>query len=152
MFRTTDQDRQNLLNLAPPVRREFTATMLDIDRLPVTRFEPFVPDWQTIDWSANRPDIAPAVADGYARDAERIRNLPEAPRVRWAVVRTTAPRTSRSGPRPISQTSSTRSGLTRLPGSPDPMSTDLREASTESTAAASGEPDARDGHTQRREP
>ncbi len=79
MFRTTDQDRQNLLKLALPMRREFIAAMLDIERLPTTRFEPFVPDWQTIDWSADRPDIAPAVADGYARDAERIRNLPEAP-------------------------------------------------------------------------
>jgi hypothetical protein len=101
MFRTTDQERQNLLNLAPAMRREFTATMLDIDRLPVTRFEPFVPDWQTIDWSADRPDIAPAVADGYARDAERIRNLPDAPRVRGPVLRTTDTRTSRSDPRPI---------------------------------------------------
>jgi hypothetical protein len=80
MFRRTHQDRQNLLNLAPPLRREFTATALDIERLPMTRFEPFVPDWQTIDLSADRPDIAPAVADGYARDAERIRNLPEASR------------------------------------------------------------------------
>ena len=42
------------------------------------RFEPFVPDWQTIDWSADRADITPATADAYARDAERIRNLPEA--------------------------------------------------------------------------
>jgi hypothetical protein len=42
MFRTTDQDRQT--NLARPMRREFTATMLDIERLPTTRFEPFVPD------------------------------------------------------------------------------------------------------------
>jgi hypothetical protein len=92
MFRTTDQDCQNLLNLALPMRRKFTATMVDIERLPRTRFEPFVPDWQTIDWSAGRPDIAPAVADGYARDAERIRNLPEARRVRWPVVRTTAGR------------------------------------------------------------
>ena len=80
MFPTTDQDRQHLSNLALPMRREFTATMLNIERLPTTRFEPFVPDWQTIDWSADRPDIAPAVADGYARDAERIRNLPERPR------------------------------------------------------------------------
>jgi hypothetical protein len=80
MFRTTDQDRQNLLNLASPMRLKFVATMLDIERLPTTRFEPFVADWQSIDWSAGRPDIAPAVADGYARDAERIRNLPEAPR------------------------------------------------------------------------
>ena len=78
MFRRTDQDRQGLSNPALPMRREFTATMLDIERLPTTRFEPFVPDWQTIDWSADRPNIAPAVADGYARDAERIRNLPEA--------------------------------------------------------------------------
>ena len=81
MFRTADQDRQNLLNLAPPMRLRFLATMLDIERLPTTRFEPFVADWQTIDWSTGRPDIAPAVADGYARDAERIRNLPEVPRV-----------------------------------------------------------------------
>jgi hypothetical protein len=81
MFRPTEQDRQNLLNLAPPMRLRFLATMLHIERLPTTRFEPFVADWQTIDWSAGRPDIAPAVADGYARDAERIRNLPEAPRV-----------------------------------------------------------------------
>jgi hypothetical protein len=78
MFRTTDQDRQNLLKLELPMRRKFTATMLEIERLPTTRFEPFVPDWQTIDWSADRPDIAPAVADAYARDAERIRNLPQA--------------------------------------------------------------------------
>jgi hypothetical protein len=89
MFRTTDRDRQNLLNLAPPMRREFIATMRDIERLPTTRFEPFVPDWQPIDWSANRPDIAPAVADGYARDAERIRNLPEAPDATWPVGRIT---------------------------------------------------------------
>jgi hypothetical protein len=89
MFRTTDQDRQLRLTLALPMRREFTATMLDIERLPTTRFEPFVSDWQPIDWRANRPDIAPAVADAYARDAERIRNLPDAPRVRWPVVRTT---------------------------------------------------------------
>jgi hypothetical protein len=81
MFRTADQDRQNLLNLAPPMRLRFLATMLDIEQLPTTRFEPFVADWQTIDWSAGRPDIAPAVADGYARDAERIRNLPEVPRL-----------------------------------------------------------------------
>jgi hypothetical protein len=81
MFRITDQDRQNLLHLALPLRRKFTATMLDIERLPTTCFEPFVPDWQTIDWSSDRPDVAPAVADGYARDAERIRNLPQAPRV-----------------------------------------------------------------------
>jgi hypothetical protein len=80
MHRRTDQDRQNLLSLAPPMRQKFAATMLDIERLPTTRFEPFVPDWQTINWGADRPDIAPAVADGYARDAERIRNLPEAPR------------------------------------------------------------------------
>jgi hypothetical protein len=89
MFRTTDQDRQNLLNLALPMRRKFTATMLDIERLPMTRFEPFVPDWQTIDWSTDRPDLAPAVADGYARDAERIRNLPQAPRAIWPAVRIT---------------------------------------------------------------
>lgn len=80
MFRTTDQDRQNLLRLEPPMRRKFTATMLDIERLPTTHFEPFVPHWQTIDWRADRPDLAPAVADAYARDAERIRNLPLAPR------------------------------------------------------------------------
>ena len=80
MHRTTDQDRQNLLNMAMQMRQEFTATMLDIERLPTTRFEPFVPDWQTINWGGDRPDIAPAVAGGYARDAERIRNLPEAPR------------------------------------------------------------------------
>jgi hypothetical protein len=79
MFRRSDQDHQNLLALALPMRRKFTATMLDIERLPTTRFEPFVPDWQTIDWTADRLDIAPAVADGYARDAERIRSLPEAP-------------------------------------------------------------------------
>jgi len=92
MFRRTHQDRQNLLNLALPMRREFTATMLDIERLPTTRFEPFVPDWQTIDWSADRPDIPPAVADGYARDAERIRNLPEAPDATWPVARITGRR------------------------------------------------------------
>lgn len=80
MHRPTDQDWQNLLNMAMPMRQKFTATMLDIERLPTTRFEPFVPDWQTINWGADRPDIAPAVADGYARDAERIRNLPEDPR------------------------------------------------------------------------
>jgi len=78
MRRTTDQDRANLLNFPPGIRREFEATMGDIERLPMTRFEPFVPPWQPIDWSADRPDIAPAVADGYARDAERIRDLPEA--------------------------------------------------------------------------
>lgn len=77
MFRRTDRNRQHLFNLELPMRRKFTATMLDIDRVPTTRFEPFVPDWQTIDSSTNRPDIAPTVADGYARDAERIRNLPE---------------------------------------------------------------------------
>jgi len=76
MFRKAHQDRQSVLNLTLSMRREFVATMLDIDRLPTTRFEPFVPDWQTIDWSADRPDIAPAVADGYARDVELIRNLP----------------------------------------------------------------------------
>jgi hypothetical protein len=81
MFRKAHQDRQSVLNLTLSMRREFVATMLDIDRLPTTRFEPFVPDWQTIDWSADRPDIATAVADGYARDVELIRNLPEAPRV-----------------------------------------------------------------------
>jgi hypothetical protein len=150
MFRTTDQDRQNLLNLAPPTRREFTAAMLDIDRLPVTHFEPFVPDWQTIDWSADRPDIAPAAADGYASDVERIRNLPEAPRVRWTVVGTTDTRTSGSGPRPISRTSSSGSGPPRLPGSADPTSTDLGEARTESTAAAGGEPEPRDEPAARR--
>jgi hypothetical protein len=64
------------------MRQKFTATMLDIERLSTTRFEPFVPDWQTIDWSADRPDLAEAVADGYARDAERIRNLPQAPPAR----------------------------------------------------------------------
>jgi hypothetical protein len=89
MFPTTDQDRQNLLNLALPMRRKFTATMFDIERLSTTRFEPFVPDWQTIDWSRDRPDLAPAVADGYARDAERIRNLPQAARARWPAVRIT---------------------------------------------------------------
>jgi hypothetical protein len=89
MFRRTHQDRQNLWNLALPLSREFTATALDIDRLPMTRFEPFVPDWQTIDWSTDRPDLAPAVADAYARDAERIRNLPQAPSVRWPVMSTT---------------------------------------------------------------
>jgi hypothetical protein len=89
MFRTTDQDRQYLLNLALPTRLKFTAMVLDIDLLPTTRFEPFVPDWQTMDWSDDRADITPAAADGYARDAERIRNLPEAPRMRWPVVRTT---------------------------------------------------------------
>jgi hypothetical protein len=79
MFHPTDQDRQSLLRLELPMRRKFTATMLDVERLPTTRFEPFVPDWQTIDWSADRPDLAPAVADGYARDVERIRNLPQGP-------------------------------------------------------------------------
>lgn len=78
MFRRTHQDRQSRLNLTLSIRREFIATMLEIERLPTTRFEPFVPDWQTIDWSADRPDITPAVADGYARDAELIRKLPEA--------------------------------------------------------------------------
>ena len=77
MFPATDQDRENLLDFRPPLP-EFTATMLDIERLPTTRFEPFVPDWQIIDWSADRADITPAAADAYARDAERIRNLPEA--------------------------------------------------------------------------
>jgi hypothetical protein len=83
MFRTTDQDRENLLNLPPGMRRGFKATMVDIETLPTTRFEPFVPDWQPIDWSADPPDIAPAAADGYARDVERIRNLPEAPDATW---------------------------------------------------------------------
>lgn len=92
MFRRSHQARQNLVNLALPMRREFTATMLDIDRLPTTRFEPFVPGWQTIDWSAARPDIASAVADGYARDVERIRNLPEATNATWPVVRITGRR------------------------------------------------------------
>ena len=68
-------------NLASPMRLKFVATMLDIERLRTTRFEPFVADCQSIDWSADRPDIAPVVADGYACDAERIRSLPEAPRV-----------------------------------------------------------------------
>jgi hypothetical protein len=77
MFRRTHQDIQSRLNLTLPLGREFIATRVDIDRLPTTRFEPFVPDWQTIDWSSDRPDIAPAVADGYARDVELIRNLPE---------------------------------------------------------------------------
>jgi predicted ester cyclase len=36
------------------------------------------------------------------------------------------------------------------PWIPDPLSTDLREASAESSAAASGEPDAGDGRTRRR--
>ena len=79
MFPTTDQDRQNLSTFPAPLRSKFTATMLDIEGLPATRFEPFVPDWQIIDWSSDRADITPAAADGYARDAERIRNLPEAP-------------------------------------------------------------------------
>lgn len=92
MFPTTDQDRQSLSNFPPPLRRKFTATMVDIERLPTTRFEPFVPDWQTVDWSADRPDIAPAVADGYAREAERIRNLPEAPDATWPVARITGRR------------------------------------------------------------
>jgi hypothetical protein len=83
MFPTTDQDRENLLNFPPPMRWKFTATMLDIERLPTTRFEPFVPDWQTIDWSADRADITPAAANAYARDAERIRNLPEARDATW---------------------------------------------------------------------
>jgi hypothetical protein len=48
----------------------------EIHRLPETTFEPFVPDWQLIDWSADRPDISQPVADGYARDLEAIRNLP----------------------------------------------------------------------------
>ena len=77
MFPSTDQHPHNVLNLALPMRRKFTATMLEIERLPTTRFEPFVPEWQTIDWSADRPDIASAVAQAYARDAERIRNLPQ---------------------------------------------------------------------------
>jgi hypothetical protein len=77
MFRTTDQDLRNLLNLAPAMRVKFTATMREIERLPTTGFEPFVPVWQSIEWSADRPDVTPAVADAYARDAERIRNLPE---------------------------------------------------------------------------
>jgi hypothetical protein len=64
--------------LALAMRREFIATILDIEGLPTTRFEPFVPDWQPIDWGADQRDISPAAADGYARDAERIRNLPEA--------------------------------------------------------------------------
>jgi hypothetical protein len=89
MFRTTDEDRENLLNFPPPMRWKFTATMLDIDRLPTTRFEPFVPDWQTIDWSADRVDITPAAADAYARDAERIRNLPEARDATWTRAPTT---------------------------------------------------------------
>jgi hypothetical protein len=92
MFRTTDEDRENLLNFQPGTRREFKATMVDIERLPTTRFEPFVPDWQPIDWSPDRPDIAPAVADGYARDAECIRNLPEAPGATWPVARITGRR------------------------------------------------------------
>ena len=78
MRRTTDQDRANLLNFSPGINTEFEATMVEIERLPMTRFEPFVPDWQPIDWSADRPEITPAVANGYARDAERIRDLPEA--------------------------------------------------------------------------
>jgi hypothetical protein len=89
MFRTPDQDRQSLSNFVPGTRREFEAMMVDIERLPTTRFEPFVPDWQPVDWSADRPDIAPAVADGYARDAERIRNLPEASAATWPVARIT---------------------------------------------------------------
>jgi hypothetical protein len=89
MFRTTDQDRENLLNFQPGTRREFKTTIVDIERLPTTCFETFVPDWQTIDWSADRPDIALAVPDGYARDAERIRNLPEAPDATWPVGRIT---------------------------------------------------------------
>jgi hypothetical protein len=99
MFRRTHQDRHNLLNLALPMRREFTATMLDIERLPTTRFEPFVPDWQIIDWSADRPDLAPAVADGYARDAERIRNLPEAPSATWQLARVPGRRSAPPYPR-----------------------------------------------------
>jgi hypothetical protein len=92
MFRTTDEDRANLLNFAPGMRSEFERTMVDIERLPTTRFEPFVPDWQPIDWSADRPDIAPAVADGYARDAERIRNLPEPRDATWPAARITGRR------------------------------------------------------------
>jgi hypothetical protein len=103
MSRTTDQDRKNLLKLAPPLRLEFIATMLDIERLPSTRFEPFVADWQTIDSSAERPDIAPAVADGYARDLERIRNLPEAPRVRLPVEPTNRRRSGVRSPGPTAQ-------------------------------------------------
>ncbi|MGB0096199.1 MAG: hypothetical protein WBP81_27135 [Solirubrobacteraceae bacterium] len=51
----------------------------EIRRLPKTTFVPFV-DWQTIDWSADRPDIGQAVANGYARVLEAIRNLPEVSR------------------------------------------------------------------------
>lgn len=82
--------------------------MLDIERLPTTRFEPFVPDWQPIDWSADRPDIAPAVADGYARDAERIRNRSEASRRRRAASRYSAPRASSAPPTSRSSRSRTQ--------------------------------------------
>ena len=52
----------------------------EIHRLPETTFEPFVPDWQTIDWSDDRPDISQRVANGYGRVLEAIRNLPEVSR------------------------------------------------------------------------
>lgn len=63
------RDRMNMMD-----QRE------EIHRLPETTFEPFVPDWQIIDWSADRPDISQPVTDGYARDHEAIRNLPEVSR------------------------------------------------------------------------
>lgn len=64
-------------NLSRRDRIELKEQREEIRRLPETTFEPFVPDWQMIDWSADRPDISRLVADGYAHDLHAIRNLPE---------------------------------------------------------------------------
>jgi hypothetical protein len=61
-------------------RLNMIAQREEIHQLPETSFEPFVPDWQIIDWSADRPDISQAAADGYAHDLQTIRDLPDVSR------------------------------------------------------------------------
>lgn len=53
------------------------AVQRDITALPGTRFEPYVPDFQPIDWSVDRPDPTPDDVDAFARQMEELRNLPE---------------------------------------------------------------------------
>lgn len=62
--------------------REFLAYQKFVHTLPET-VEHDGPDWQDIDWSADRPDLTPADADAMARDLEAIRTLPEAQVILW---------------------------------------------------------------------
>lgn len=70
------REHEQLQCLPIAVKRDFLSYRAWLNSWPLTREHD--PDWQAIDWSADRPDIAPP--ERYLMEAQlrEIQNLPEA--------------------------------------------------------------------------